>query len=137
MNGFTLNNEMTLLQVQEAFSKTFPYLKLEFFTEPHKPGQGSEKAQMLPKQWDAALVIREIQETTEAMELRVRPTDTVAKLEMALEKGFGLHAQVFRKSGNTWLETTRTDSETLQAQNDKGAVHEPSAQPHENPYKID
>lgn len=137
MTTLTINNSMTLLQVQETFSEAFPYLRLEFFIEPHKPGQGSEKAQMVPKQWDATLVIKEIQQTTEASEIRVRPTDTVAKLEMALEKGFGLHAQVFRKSGNTWLETTRTDSETLQAQNDKGAAHEPGAQPHENPYKVD
>lgn len=137
MSTLTINNSMTLLQVQEAFSQAFPYLKLEFFTEAHKPGEGSSQAQMVPKQWDATLVIKDIQETSTLMELSINATDTVAHLEEALEENFGLHAQVFRKSGNTWLETTRSDDQTLQTQNERGASHEPNAQPHENPYQVD
>ena len=33
---------------------------------------------------------------------------------------YGLGVQVFRKSGNVWLETTVTDSWTLKEQNDQG-----------------
>lgn len=137
MTGFTLNTNMTLQQVQETFSEAFPYLKLEFFVEPHKQGEGSARSQMVPKQWDAELLVKDIKELTELIELPIISTDTVAQFEMALEENFGLHAQVFRKSGNTWLETTRTDSDTLKFQNARGAAHEPGAQPHENPYQVD
>lgn len=45
---------------------------------------------------------------------------TVSTIEQDLEVKFGLHAQVFRKSGNVWIETTLTDSWTLAHQNEEG-----------------
>ena len=44
----------------------------------------------------------------------------VEELERILKKDFGLRAQVFRKSGNLWLETTMTDGWTLAQQNYHG-----------------
>ena len=54
-----------------------------------------------------------------------QPLQTVIlKLQNELEKifkdQFGLAVQVFRKSGNLWLETTMTDNWTLQQQNNHG-----------------
>jgi hypothetical protein len=49
---------------------------------------------------------------------------TVADLEFRLEKEYGLHIQVFRKSGNIWLETTATDNWTLDRQNQEGKILE-------------
>jgi hypothetical protein len=34
---------------------------------------------------------------------------------------YGLSVQVFRKSGNVWLETSATDNWTLRQQNNEGA----------------
>lgn len=45
---------------------------------------------------------------------------TVAGLEKLFVETYGLNAQVFRKSGNVWLETTMTDNWTLKQQNDHG-----------------
>jgi hypothetical protein len=42
------------------------------------------------------------------------------QLERLFEQEFGLHVQVFRKSGNIWLMTTVSDSLTLEEQNFKG-----------------
>ena len=42
------------------------------------------------------------------------------ELEERFEKDFGLHVQVFRKSGNIWLETSVSDDLTLAQQNEKG-----------------
>lgn len=44
----------------------------------------------------------------------------VRELERALGKLFPLRAQVFRRSGNIWLETTMTDDWTLAQQNEHG-----------------
>jgi hypothetical protein len=44
----------------------------------------------------------------------------VRELENDLREGFHLNAQVFRRSGNIWLETTMTDKWTLKQQNEHG-----------------
>lgn len=44
----------------------------------------------------------------------------VGELEAALKDQFGLTVQVFRHSGNIWLETVLTDKWTLQQQNEHG-----------------
>lgn len=44
----------------------------------------------------------------------------VKDLERALNTLLPLHAQVFRRSGNIWLETTMTDNWTLAQQNEHG-----------------
>ena len=44
----------------------------------------------------------------------------VNKLENIFKDQFNLAVQVFRKSGNLWLETTMTDNWTLQQQNNHG-----------------
>ena len=44
----------------------------------------------------------------------------VSELEVLLQYEFGLPAQVLRKSGNLWMETTMTDHWSLRQQNDRG-----------------
>ncbi len=53
-------------------------------------------------------------------ELALSDNMTVGELEKKLQVEFGLQAQVSRKSGNCWLETTMTDNWTLKQQNDHG-----------------
>ena len=45
---------------------------------------------------------------------------SVADLEKAFMNKFGLLTQVFRRSGNIWLETSITDGWSLKQQNDLG-----------------
>jgi hypothetical protein len=59
---------------------------------------------------------------------------TVSQFEAKLYDDFGLSAQVFRKSGNVWLETSATDAWTLAQQNEEGAelsrqIHEERTNP--------
>ncbi len=44
--------------------------------------------------------------------------------ERLFEETFGLYVQVMRKSGDTWLVTSVTDSLTLEQQNAKGRAGE-------------
>jgi len=53
-------------------------------------------------------------------ELDIPDTLTVGELENLFMDRFGLSVQVFRRSGNLWLETTMTDNWTLKQQNDHG-----------------
>jgi hypothetical protein len=49
---------------------------------------------------------------------------TVAELERLFVENFGLNAQVFRRSGTLWLQTSATDNWTLAEQNRKGGHSE-------------
>lgn len=39
----TINNHRKVFAIQEEFNTAFPYLKLEFFSKPHKSKGASEK----------------------------------------------------------------------------------------------
>lgn len=47
---------------------------------------------------------------------------TVGELEQKFKEQFDLNVQVFRKHGNSWIETTVTDNWSLQKQNEEGRV---------------
>ncbi|HTA81877.1 MAG TPA: hypothetical protein VK783_03020, partial [Bacteroidia bacterium] len=49
--------------------------------------------------------------------LTILPKMRVVDLEQGIRDTFGLSIQVFRKSGNAWLETTTTVDWTLDEQN--------------------
>jgi tyrosyl-tRNA synthetase len=51
------------------------------------------------------------------IEIKIDELMKVAELEGVFAKNFGLSVQVFRKSGNLWLQTTTTDNWTLAEQN--------------------
>jgi len=53
-------------------------------------------------------------------DLLIEETMSVADLEKAFKDQFGLMAQVFRRSGNIWLETSITDKWSLKQQNELG-----------------
>lgn len=61
-----------------------------------------------------------LSEWLEADEVTIdlQPKMTVAELEAKLQD-HGIFAQVFRKSGDLWLETTRTDGWTLERVNEE------------------
>jgi hypothetical protein len=55
-------------------------------------------------------------------EICIHPDMTVTELEKEFNGLYKLHTQVFRRSGNIWLETTITDGWTLKEQNNQGEM---------------
>lgn len=88
-------------EIQSEFNDSYPFLKIEF--DQKKNGNSSTKH---PATADDVI------EITDAT--------TVVELQKTLWKLFGLATQVFRRSGNIWLETTMTNHWTLQQQNQHG-----------------
>lgn len=123
-----INDTRTISEVQRDFSLTFPYLKIEFFSTPYEEGRALPKSKMFMP--DRRLgTIRQMH--TEG-NLAVTGSNKVCELENNLWQNFGLSAQVFRKSGNLWIETSLTDSWTLERQNREGLE---MSSTHKNPYK--
>lgn len=112
----SISDRRKISAVQEEFNQAFPYLKLEFFSKPHSPGKGSAKKYI--KHSDKTL--GECRTVSTRGRITITPQMTVGDLEQRFGEVYGLGVQVFRKSGKVWLETTVTDSWTLEQQNAQG-----------------
>lgn len=97
--------------IQQAFTSVLPYLKLEFFRSIDKVS--GRRRLRLP-----AEIARPGMEETE---LCFNPQMRVAELEAMLQR-IGLPVQVFRRSGNVWIETSLTNDWTLAQQNQEGEL---------------
>lgn len=112
-----ITDEKRLVDIQREFSQKFPYLKLEFYTQPHAAGAGSSNKVQLP----ALSKIGDVRKVHNAGDLSINGHFKVKNLEQLFYQQYGLNVQVFRRSGDIWLQTTSTDEWTLTEQNQKGS----------------
>jgi len=111
-----LNSQKTISEVKQEFTKTFPFLKIEFFKKKHGSGQGSpvwEEIEPTHQLIDISGVLKE-----GAIDLE--PADTVKDVEQRFQSQYGLPVQIFRRQNGLWMETTVTDDLTLREQNTLG-----------------
>ncbi len=113
-----INDDRKIEDIQKDFSGMFPFLKLEFFVRPHKVGGGSPGSQMLR----SSKTIGECRKVHKKGHLIIIPDMKVLDLEQQFQDTYGLSAQVFRRVGKVWLETTVTDTWTLAQQNEHGKM---------------
>ena len=113
-----IHRTTTIADAQKAFSATFPYLKIEFFTRDPSSGHLglmkfiiSEHDQPFGK----FVEVKTLERPFEIMD-----SSTVAAFEEAFYKRFGLSVLVYRKSMDVWLPISRTEDWTLAEQNFKG-----------------
>jgi hypothetical protein len=102
--------------VQKEFNCHFPYLKIEFFSRPHKIGNGSSKKLLKP----ATQTIGRCRTARIKGHISITSVMSAAELEQKFREKYGLNIKLFRKSGSVWLEITVTDSWTLDQQNKQG-----------------
>lgn len=103
--------------IQKRFEARFPYLRLAFFTKAHKRGQSSAWKDLA----DPRQTVGELRDPRPAGKIEIHSGMTVTGLEETFRRDFGLSVQVFRRSGDTWLETTATDTWTLEKQQREAA----------------
>lgn len=104
--------------IQEEFSNKFENLKLEFYTKSHDTESGSPADQMI----DPEQLIGDIRTVHKSGDLSINGHLKVSTLEQHFRDDYGLNVQVFRKSGDVWLQTTSTDEWTLAEQDKRGKV---------------
>lgn len=115
--NIVLEDSMNLPAVYEAFNKLFPFLKIEFFEKRNTGAilrRFSNEAKRTLKEFKYA--------HANGRKLVISPDTTVQELDKMFTETYALQLQVFRKSGNIWLETTVTDNWTLEEQNEQGEV---------------
>jgi hypothetical protein len=103
-------HDYTLLkEIKTAFSDFYPYLKIEFFSLSHsKYGRSSELKQISPEMTISSLNLLHRDGIIE-----IKPENKIADIEQEFKVRFGLHAQVFRKEKDTWVQTTGEDDFTI------------------------
>lgn len=111
-----INDHRKIFTIQEEFNTAFPYLKIEFFSQPYL--KGGEPAQKIIRTNNKTL--GECRTIHKKGEITINNLTTVEDLEHSFCDIYGLEVQVFRKSGKAWLETTITNSWTLNEQNTQG-----------------
>ncbi len=113
MKQIKISKKTKLKEIQEWFSKSFPGLNLKFYKVAHSKNEGS------PKNWEITNNPN-LEELNKCISLNLMfdKSYKVSEVEEVFENVFGLHAQVLRKSGKIWLQTTKTDDLTLKEQMD-------------------
>jgi len=108
-----IDKPVKVSEIKKIFNSEFPFLKVEFFKKKHKALQGSLKKDVITDDFT-------IPTYNADHEIVINEDMLVSEFEKQFEEKLKLSAQVFRKSGKSWLETTFTDSWTLKKQNEEG-----------------
>ena len=107
-----INKDSSVSDIQKQFSEHYPGLKLEFYKQKPVDGMNTKEALEADSSFKKEATIS------------IAKDRTVEDFEKDFWDKLKIAAQVFRKSGNIWLQTTRTDDWTLETQNAKGSDQE-------------
>jgi hypothetical protein len=120
-----IHDNLHVSDVQERFSKCFPYLKIEFYRRAHHIGAETLQEFMV----DANKRIGEIRRNTNAGCMEIKSWFTVSRIEKDFKELFGLNVQVFRNENNEWIQTSKTDNRSLLQQTEMARYAERSTSP--------
>ena len=109
-----INDNKPVSALQLKFSRSFPYLKLEFYTKAHRWQGTSDDKHLVPPH----TLIGAIRNKKASGIFDIKSYDKTGQVERELKRTYGLHAQVFRLQDEGWVQTTATDDLTLQQQMD-------------------
>ena len=109
-----LSKEKTIKEIQQDFNSQYPFLKLEFYKKDNVDPDITAK-----KHFTYDLKLKDLGLSDDGL-INIQSDLSIGDLKKIFFKKFGLNAQVSRKSGTLWLETTMTDRWSLQKQDDHG-----------------
>lgn len=116
MNSILISANKNISAIQREFNSAFPFLKLEFFKHKHGVNGTNPKSDLI----NSDLTLKQLHARHSKDSFEITEDMPVSEVEQLFQKCFGISAQVFRKSGRSWLETSVTDDWTLKRQNDEG-----------------
>ena len=108
-----LNPNTKIEEIQVEFNKRFPYLKINFFQTKNKPEDEVTPKDML----QSFVFLKDVSGSKLNGSIHINGLMTVKELEHQFRIQYGLHVEVFRKSGKIWLKTSASDQWTLDEQN--------------------
>jgi hypothetical protein len=113
-----ISEEATIASIRQDFREAYPFLQLAFYQQPHETGESCCSSQRIPPETP----IEDIRMMHTFGWLNISHQRTAAEIEQDFRRLMGLNVQVLRKSGDLWLQTTKTDFWTLQRLNEEGKL---------------
>ena len=111
-----INDKRRISDIQKEFNNIYPFLKVEFFTVSHTKNKLSSLKNMIPND----RLLGSFRSKHNSGSISIDPSKTVFEIEEEFKTQFELYAQIFRKSGSVWIETSLTDKWSLALQNSEG-----------------
>ncbi len=113
-----INQETKIKDVQKTFSGVYPFLKIEFYKNPHAEKKLSADEDKI----SADETLSEVGNFKKPETIDINKHRTVASLESEFYEKLGVAAQVSRRTGTIWIETSLTDERSLGLQNKQGKM---------------
>ncbi|MEO8174312.1 MAG: hypothetical protein ABI581_14555 [Sediminibacterium sp.] len=115
-----IRDDQTIEEVQDIFHHLFPFLKVDFF---ERDTHGLKKDKFNRPAINAKKLFGEFRlDKIDGGDFVIAKDIRISQLEQYIDSNYCLHVQVFRKTGNVWLETTITNNWTLDEQNRQGEI---------------
>ncbi|SFD84270.1 hypothetical protein SAMN05518672_103468 [Chitinophaga sp. CF118] len=115
-----ISEEAVIANIQSDFQEIYPFLQLAFYQQPHEVGEACCPQEKIPPETP----IEDIRIMHTFGWLDVSKHRTAAEIEHDFRHRMGLSVQVLHKSGEMWVQTTKTDYWTLQQLNEEGKLAE-------------
>src|SRR6476620_10023967 len=112
-----INKISCIKDIQKAFCKAYPYLKIEFFDMPHNWGETTRKAHRYASGFKLSMIERKKHSPGI---IHFQPWMKTGQIEEQMKEQFGLFTQIYRRNGYEWIESAGTDELSLDEQNEIG-----------------
>lgn len=112
----SIQDDITIREIQEKFCLYYPFLKIEFYRHPHgRLEYSSEK-----EQYSCKKSLGQIRQRHNNGMLEIHGWYKTGDVEQVFNEDFGLYVQVFRREGDVWIQTAGTDDLSLEEQDEIG-----------------
>lgn len=108
----------TIKSIQDKIQEAYSNIKIEFFSKEHKEGKLTNvKFQYFNKDMNM-----ESLGLKSEMSIEINPDTIIWDIEKKFEQLGNLHIQVFRKGGEVWIETSKSDQWSIGEANSLGDI---------------
>ena len=109
-----ITSQKLIKEIQNEFNTLFPFLQIEFFSLLNR--KSKETINKIPN----LFTLGNAHKIKELVKIEILPCTIVKDFESDFKNKFGLHAKLYRKSGNLWQEITITGTWTMKQQDKTG-----------------
>jgi hypothetical protein len=111
-----IRDDITIDEVRTAFSVHYPFLKIEFYDDAHKPHEKSLPEHLI----SYSKTIGDVRKKHPLSAIEIHSWQKTRDVEQNFRKQFGLFVQIFRMQANRWVQIVGSDELTLEEQNEIG-----------------
>jgi hypothetical protein len=115
-NEISINSDSFLCDIQDAFSASYPFLKIAFFADTKDVDINKKKP------IDPNTLVSKLLSNAQAIKINFGRNQTVSEVSYEIKNKLKVTVQVLRKSGNVWLPISLTEGWTLENQNAAGEL---------------